>query len=117
MIARLSFDHPLHRNDSSQVYILLSQALEGTKYHATIARFKGVNGRQDGCSAYMALKSQHAGQAVWESEIKTNDDFLKGRKWNGQTMILLEHHFDGHRNAYLVLTEAAHHISHQLPNE
>ena len=37
MIARLSFDHPLYRNDSSQVYTLLSQALQGTKYHAIIA--------------------------------------------------------------------------------
>ena len=117
MIARLTFDHPLYRNDSSQVYTLLSQALQGTKYHATIARYKGVNGRQDGRSAYMALKSQHAGQAVWEAEIKSSDDFLKTRKWNGQSTISLEHHFDGHRNAYVNLTEAANHIAYQLPNE
>ena len=117
MVARFGFDHPLYRNDSSQVYTLLSQALQGTKYHATIARFKNVNGRQDGHAAYMALKSQHAGQAVWEAQIKSSDDFMKGRKWNGQTTISLENHFDGHRNAYVNLTEASHHVAFQLPNE
>ena len=64
----------------------------------------------------MAIKTQHAGQAVWEGIIKTSDDYIKTRKWNGLTSLTLESHIDGHRTAYVNLTEAAEHIDYQLPN-
>ena len=116
MIARLSFNHPLHRNDSAMVYSLLSKGLQGTKFHATIVRYRNVGGQQDGRGAYMAIKTQHAGQAVWESIIRTSDDYIKTRKWNGLTSLTLESHIDGHRTAFVNLTEAAEHIAYQLPN-
>ena len=34
----------------------------------------------DGCGAYFAAETQHAGQAVWEEQIKTSDDYMKTRK-------------------------------------
>ena len=116
LIARLSFDHPLYRNDNELVYTILAKALQGSKYAATIARFRR-NGVMDGRGAYLAVKSQHAGKAVWEAQIKTSDDFLKTRLWTGNANITLEAHIDGHRMAFVALTEASSHVAYQLPND
>ena len=48
--------------------------------------------------------------------IKTSDDYIKTRKWNGLTLLTLESHIDGHCTAYVNLTEATEHIAYQLPN-
>ena len=89
----------------------------GSKYAATIARFRDVNGRIDGRGAYFAVETQHAGQAVWEEQIKTSNDYMKTRKRSGLTSMLLESHIDGHLNAFINLTEAATHVYYQLPND
>ena len=78
----------------------------GSKYAATIARFRDVDGQMDGCGAYFAAETQHAGQAVWEGQNKNRDDYTKTRKWSGLTSMLLESHIDGHHNAFVNLTEA-----------
>lgn len=116
LIARLSFDHPLFRNDNELVYGILAKGLQGSKYAATIVRFRR-NGIMDGRGAYLAVKAQHAGKAVWEAQIKKSEDFLKTRVWTGNATITLEAHVDGHRMAYVALTEASSHVAHQLPNE
>ena len=82
----------------------------GSTYAATIARFRDVNGRMDGRGAYFAAETQHAGQAFWEEQIKTSGEYMKTRKWSGLTSMLLESHIDGHRNAFVNLTEAATHM-------
>ena len=71
----------------------------------------------DGRGAFLAVKSQHAGKAVWEAQIKKSDDFLKTRVWTGNATTTLEAHIDGHRMAYVALTEASSHVAHQLPND
>ena len=63
--ARLFFTHPLFRNDSEKVFQELSKGLVGSKYAATIARFRDINGQMGGRGAYFAAETQHAGQAVW----------------------------------------------------
>ena len=83
----------------------------GSKYAATIARFRGVNRRMDGHGAYFAAETQNAVQAVWEEKIKTSNDYMKTRKWSALTSMLLESHIDGHRNAFVNLTEAATHVN------
>ena len=83
LIARLSFDHPLYRNDNAQVYQELAKGLGGTKYLAMILQFRLANGIWNGRGAFLAVKSQHAGKSVWEAQIKENDDFVKARTWNG----------------------------------
>ena len=93
------------------------KGLAGSKYAATIARFRDVNRRMDGRGAYFSAETQHAGQAVWEEQIKTSDDYMKTRKWSGLTSMLLESHIDGHRNAFVNLTEAATHVKYRLPND
>ena len=65
----------------------------------------------DGCGAYFAAETQHAGQAVWEEQLKTSNDYMKTRKWSGLTRMLLESHIDGHRNAFVNLTEADTHVN------
>jgi len=59
---------------------MLHNGLQGTKYLTTIVRYRNLNGRQDGRGAYMAVKAQHARKAVWESQIKASDNFVKGQK-------------------------------------
>jgi len=67
MNARYTYDQPLYHNDSTLVYTMLSNGLQGTQYHATIVRYRNLIGRQGGHTAYMAVKPQHAGKAVWKS--------------------------------------------------
>ena len=107
----------MFRNDSAKVFQELSKGLAGSKYAATIARFYDVNGRMNGRGAYFAAETQHAGQAVWEEQIENSDDYTKTRKWSGLTSMLLESHIDGHRNAFVNLTEADTHVNYQLPND
>ena len=116
LIARLSFDHPLYRNDNELVYSILAKGLQGSKYAATIVRFRR-RGVMDGRGAFLAVKSQHAGKAVWEAQIKKSEDFLKTRVWTGNSTTTLEAHIDGHRMAYVALTEASAHVAYQLPND
>ena len=72
--ARLSFTNTLFQSYSAKVFQELSKGLVGSKYAATIARFRDVNGRMDGRGAYFAAETQSVSQAVWEEQIKTSDD-------------------------------------------
>ena len=67
--------------------------------------------------ALLAVKSQHAGKAVCEAQIKKSEDFLKPRVWTDNATTTLEAHSDGQWMAYVALTEASSHVTHQLPNE
>ena len=42
---------------------------------------------------------------------------MKTRKWSGLTSMILESHIEGHRNAFVNLTEDATHVNYQLPND
>ena len=90
--ARLSFTHPLFRNDIAKVFQAFLKGLMGSKYAATIARFRDVNVQMDGRGAYFAAETQHASQAVWEEQIKTSNDYTKTRKWSSPMSMLLESH-------------------------
>ena len=52
----------------------------GSKYAATIACLRDINGQIYGRGANFAAETEHAGQAVWEEQIKTSDDYMKTRK-------------------------------------
>ena len=69
----------------------------------------------DSRGTYLAVKFQHAGKSVWETQIKWNNDFIKTRQTEQMTTSL-ELHVDGHYNAHVALTEASHHSDFQLPN-
>ena len=64
-----------------------------------------------------ALISQHSGKDVWEQRIKHSEDYMVQKSWTGQTRQTLVAHIDRHSQAYVALTEAADHVSHQTPSE
>lgn len=114
MVARLSHGHGLFRDDNAAVFDDIEEAVRGTKFHASIAPFRRA---KDGRGAYMALKEQHAGKAMWDKEAKLNMDFLLNRKFTGGTAITLERFMAQHRQAYVSLQKCAEHIQLEVPNE
>ena len=60
---------------------------------------------------------QHAGKDVWEKRIKHSEEYMIQKNWTGQTRQTLVSHIDRHRQAYVALSKAADHVSHQLPSE
>ena len=114
MIARLSHTHGLFRDDNALVFDDIEAATRGTKFAPTIAPFKR---NRDGRAAFLALKTQHAGPALWDKEVKTCSEFLLNQKWTGGTSITLERFLSQHRAAYVSLQRCAEHIQVELPNE
>ena len=114
MIARLSHQHALFRDDNAAVYDDLEEATRGTKYAASIASFKRS---KDGRGAFLALKAQYAGAAMWDAEVKKCEDFILNRKFTGNTSMSLERFISQHRSAYVTLARCAEHVPVELPNE
>jgi hypothetical protein len=114
LVARASHDHPLFRDDNSQVYYYLEEATRTTSYAASIKPYqRAKNGR----GAWLALKAQYAGNDKWQAEIKLKDDLLHTRVWKGQSNFSLEKFIAQHRNAYVSMQQCAEHVAFQLPNE
>ena len=60
--------------------------------------------------------SQHARKDVWEKRINHSECYMVQKIWTGQTRQTLVAHIDRHCQAYVVLIEAADHVSHQTPS-
>ena len=113
-VALLSHDDPLFADDDAMVFDHLEAGVRGTKFAHSIEQFKrDKRGRE----AFLALQSQYAGIAMWDSEVTANNDFLLNRKWTGTTSFTLERYLNQHRAAYVSLTRCAEHVSVQLPDE
>ena len=113
LIALLTHDHPLFKNDNSAVYDRLDIALRGSDYHSAIIRFRK---ERDGAGAYHALTAQNCGQAVWEKRITESENSLK-RTWTGTSSVTLKRHIDLHRKSFVDMQEAGTHVKHQIPEE
>lgn len=114
LIARASHNHPLYCDDNSQVYYYLEEATRTTSYAASIKPYqRAKNGR----GAWLALKSQYAGNDKWQAEIKSKDDLLHTRVWKGQSNFSLEKFIAQHRNAFVSMQQCSAHVAFQLPNE
>ena len=114
LVERASHEHPLFRDDNSEVYFKLEEATRGTTYMASIKPFQcAKNGR----GAYAALTSQYSGRDKWESEIRRQDALLHNQVWKGQSNFPLEGFVAQHRNAFVSMQQCAKHVSFQLPNE
>ena len=114
MIARLSHNHPLFRDDNATVFDDVETATRGTKFAPSIAPFKRA---RDGRGAFLALKEQHAGPAMWDKEAKTSIDFLINRKFTGGTSTTLERYLSQHRAAYVSLQRCAENVQIEIPNQ
>ena len=67
--------------------------------------------------AMLALKSQHAGKAIWDRLVKEAEHTLSNKVWSGNTTTTLAQHMGMHRHAWITLTECAKHISVDVPND
>ena len=113
LIARLTHNSPVYKDDNSALYHFLEEATRGTIYSATLAPFtRSKNGRD----AYLAIMSQHAGKDKWEKELKDHNEFLSTRLWKGNTNFTLESFIKQHRAAYITMQQCTQHVSFQLPN-
>lgn len=114
LIARLSHNHPVFKDDNAKVYQYLEQATRSTSYAVSLKKFQR---KQDGRGAYLAIISQHAGVDKWDKELKTSEAFMHNRIWKGNNNFSLEKFLEGHRAAYTSMTQCAEHVTYQLPNE
>ena len=114
MKARFSHQHPLFGTDNGSVFDDLEEATRGTKYQPTITPFKRA---KDGRGAYMALKEQFAGPAVWDKKKTNAMEFLQSRKFTGTSNLSLEAFLGLHRSSYVTLQRCAEHINCQMPDQ
>ena len=114
MVHRLSHTNALFRTDNAAVFDDVELGVRGTKYTASIAPFKRA---KDGRGAFLALKAQHCGAAMWESEIKTQLDFLMNRKFTGGSSTTLATFLSMHRTAFTQLQRCHEMVPCQIPDD
>lgn len=100
LVARMTHTHPLFCIDNLTVYTQLVTATMGTQYSSTIAPFKRT---RDGRGALLALKSQFAGAAHWDKEVRTMSDFMMNMKWTSTTSFTLTGFLGKHRSSFNTL--------------
>ena len=111
---RISHTGALYRDDNQCVFDDIEAATRGTKYAASIAPFKR---RRDGRGAFMALRAQFAGPAMWDQEARTSNEFLLTRKFTGGTSLTLERYLGQHRAAHVSIERCAEHVQCQVHDE
>ena len=104
--------HNLFQADNKALFHLIDQAVLGHNVSATIAPFRCA---QDGRTDFLAIVHQHAGQHVWNKNVKDATDVLQTRTWSGETSITLLQHTSMQRKAYIHLTEAAENVPSEVP--
>jgi hypothetical protein len=114
LTARMPHNHPLYKVDNGMVFDMIETSVRGHDVAATIAPFR--RGR-DGRGALLAMKSQHAGKAIYDQLVKDAESIFKSRTWTGTTSVTLSQHMGLHRKAYITLTECAEHIPVEVPND
>ncbi len=72
---------------------------------------------RDGQGALNALKSQHAGKAVYDRLVKEAEQMLFNKVWNGNTPTSLASHMGAQRKAWISMQECADHVPVDVPNE
>ena len=82
MRIRVTHNHTLGRSDNSKLFQLIEKSVQGHDVSATIAPFKQT---EDGRAAFLAIKSQHAGKAVWDWNAKDALTVLTTRTWSEKT--------------------------------
>ena len=114
LIARLTHTHGLYREDNAAVFDDIELATRGTKYAASIAKFKMA---KDGRGAYEALKHQHAGKAMWDQQAAKCHEFMLNRKFTGGTEMTLERYIQQHQAAHVALEQCRVHVKCVVPDE
>ena len=87
LTARMTHNHPLYKVDNGSVFDMIEIAVRGHDVAATIAPFRRA---RDGRGALLALKSQHAGPACWESDLRSA---CQGGRKCAQEQAMVWHYF------------------------
>ena len=113
MVARFDHDHALFSTDNGSVFDDIEEATRGSKYQPTITPFKR---EKDGRGAFLALKNQYTGPAVWDKKKASAMEFLQSRKFTGTTNLTLEAFLGQHRSSFVTLERCADNVPCQLPD-
>ncbi len=113
LTARLSYTHALFKVNNGTVFDLVESFTQGSNVAPTIASFRKTQNRH---GAMLALKSQHAGKAIWDRLVKEAKHPLSNKVWSGNTPTTLAQYMGMHRHAWMTLTECAEHIPVDMPN-
>ena len=109
---RVRHDHTLGRSDNATLFQLIEKSVQGHNVAETIAPFKrDLNGR----GAFMAIKDQHAGKAVWDRNVREANLRLQTGIWSGTTSTTLLQHSTMQRRAYTMIAEAAKQVPAEIP--
>ena len=113
--ARIPFTHALSEMDNRKVFKDLQEATRGTQYAPALAPFKRT---QDGRGAFLALKAQFCGAALWDTKQKDCETALQTRTYDGgKGGVSLPQFLSSHRAWYEGLVRCSEHNGCQLPNE
>jgi hypothetical protein len=94
------------------LFQLIESSVQGHNVAETIAPFKrGLDGR----GAFLAIKDQHAGRAIWDRNVKEANLRLQTGTWTGTTGTTLLQHSAMHRRAYTMIAEAAEQVPAEVP--
>ena len=110
----LSHTHPLFRDDNTQFYGILEEAVRGTVYKVTIKPFQKL---VDGRGSYLALIVQHAGRDKWIAILRTAKEYVNNRKWDGTTATMMQTHIERCCESYVDWETASLHVPDQVPIE
>jgi hypothetical protein len=111
---RLLHTHALFKVNNGTVFDLVESSIQGSDVPPMIAPFCKT---QNGHGAMLALKSQHAGKAIWDCLVKEAKHTLSNKVWSGNTPTTLAQHMGMHCHAWITLTECAEHIPVDVPND
>ena len=111
LIGHMTHNHALFKVDNGAVYDMIESSTRGSDVTSSIAPFRKT---RDGRGALNALKSQHAGKAVYDRLVKEAEQTLSNKVWNGNTSTSLASHMGAQRKAW---QECADHIPVDVPNE
>lgn len=114
MIERASHSHPLFAVDNGMVFAMCEEGLRGSPYATVLTQFRR---KRDGRGVLHALRSQFAGQDVWDTILRKAEEFMKTRTWSGTTAVTLLSHLAKHRSAYIDIQQVAEHLPVEVPNE
>jgi muconolactone delta-isomerase len=110
----LTHNHALFKVDNGAVYDMIESLTQGSDVTSSIAPFCKT---RDGRGALNALKSQHAGKAVYDCLVKEAEQTLSNKVWNGNTSTSLTNHMGAQRKAWISMQEYADHALVDVPNE
>ena len=108
----MTHNHALFKVDNGAVYDMIEISTRGIEVTSLIAPFRKT---RDGRGALNALKSQHAGKAVYDHLVKEAEQTLSNKVWNGNTIASLASHMGAQRKAWLSMH--ADHVPVDVPNE